>query len=105
MVFQLPFHNDYILFLVEGGLLGLSLLLAWVIATELMMLRRYRAYLELGEYSRAGLMRALLIGFNAFFIAAAFNPLFTGMSSSATIFAIYGLMSALGSPASLARAE
>jgi O-antigen ligase len=104
-VFQLPFHNDYILFLVEGGLIGLALLLAWVIATELFMLRRYRAYLEIGEYTRARLLRALLIGFNAFFVAAAFNPLFTGMSSSATIFSVYGLMMALGSPASLARAE
>jgi O-antigen ligase len=104
-VFQLPFHNDYILFLVEGGLLGLSLLLAWVIATELLMLRRYRAYLELGERSRAALMRTLLIGFNAFFVAAAFNPLFTGMSSSATIFAIYGIMMSLGAPDRLAASE
>ena len=103
-VFQLPFHNDYILFLVEGGLIGLGLLLAWVIATELLMLRRYRAYLELGEHSRAALLRTLLIGFNAFFVAAAFNPLFTGMSSSATIFAVYGLMMSLGAPASVASA-
>jgi O-antigen ligase len=101
-VFQLPFHNDYILFLVEGGVVGLGLLLGWAISTELVMLRRYRAYLALGEYSRAALLRTLLIGFNAFFVAAAFNPLFTGMSSSATIFSIYGLMMLLGSPASLA---
>jgi len=101
-VFQLPFHNDYILFLVEGGLIGLGLLLGWVISTELLMLRRYRAYVALGERSRAALLRTLLIGFNAFFVAAAFNPLFTGMSSSATIFSIYGLMLLLGSPASLA---
>ena len=100
--FQLPFHNDYILFLVEGGLIGLGLLLAWAISTELLMLRRYRAYVALGEQSRAALLRTLLIGFNAFFIAAAFNPLFTGMSSSATIFSIYALMMLLGSPASLA---
>jgi O-antigen ligase len=100
--FQLPFHNDYILFLVEGGLIGLGLLLAWVISTELLMLRRYRAYVALGEYSRAALLRTLLIGFNAFFVAAAFNPLFTGMSSSATIFSIYGLMMLLGSPNSIA---
>src|SRR5205085_3586252 len=101
-VFQLPFHNDYILFLVEGGLIGLGLLLAWAISTELLMLRRYRAYVALGENSRAALLRTLLIGFNAFFIAAAFNPLFTGMSSSATIFSIYGLMMLLGSPSSIA---
>jgi O-antigen ligase len=99
--FQLPFHNDYILFLVEGGLIGLGLLLAWAISTELLMLRRYRAYVALGEYSRAALLRTLLIGFNAFFVAAAFNPLFTGMSSSATIFSIYGLMMLLGSPSSI----
>ena len=99
--FQLPFHNDYILFLVEGGLIGLGLLLAWAISTELLMLRRYRAYVALGEHSRAALLRTLLIGFNAFFVAAAFNPLFTGMSSSATIFSIYGLMLLLGSPSSI----
>jgi O-antigen ligase len=101
-VFQLPFHNDYILFLVEGGVLGIGLLLGWAVFAELVVLRRYRAYVALGEYSRAALLRTLLIGFNAFFIAAAFNPLFTGMSSSATIFSIYGLMMMLGSPASLA---
>jgi O-antigen ligase len=100
--FQLPFHNDYILFLVEGGVIGLGLLLGWAISTELLMLRRYRAYVALGEHSRAAVLRTLLIGFNAFFVAAAFNPLFTGMSSSATIFSIYGLMILLGSPASLA---
>ena len=101
-MFQLPFHNDYILFLVEGGVIGLSLLLGWVIFTELLMLKRYRAYLRIGEESRAALLRVLLIGFNAFFVTAAFNPLFTGMSESATIFSIYALMMMLGRPESIA---
>jgi hypothetical protein len=44
------------------------------------------------------LMKVLLVGFNAWLTAAMFNPLFQGMARSVTLFAIYGLMMALGEP-------
>lgn len=95
---QVPYHNDFILFLVAGGVVGVALLLTWVILTEVIVLRRYRMFLHAGWDAHARLLRALLVGFNAFFIAAAFNPEFTAVSGSASIFAIYGLMLSLGHP-------
>jgi O-antigen ligase len=90
--FQLPYHNDYILFLANGGLVGFGLLVAWLIATEMLAVRRHASLLEEGERGKAALLRALLVGYNAYFVTAAFNPTITGASRSATIFAVYGLM-------------
>ena len=95
---QAPLHNDYILFLVEGGAVGFLLLILWAGATEVMILRRHRAFIEAGQEHHAALLRTLLVGFNGYFCAAAFNPLFYGASRSATLFAIYGLMMGLGAP-------
>jgi O-antigen ligase len=95
---QVPFHNDFILFLVAGGVVGVALLLIWVILTEVIVLRRYRMFLRAGWDEHARLLRTLLVGFNAFFVAAAFNPEFTAVSGSASIFVIYGLMLSLGHP-------
>lgn len=95
---QLPFHNDYILFLAEGGVLGIALLLAWIVTTEITVIRRHRMFARAGWSSHARLLRTLLVGFNAFFIAAAFNPQFTSVTASASIFAVYGLMMSLGAP-------
>ena len=95
---QLPFHNDFILFLATGGVVGLGLLLAWAAATEAIVLRRYWAFAAAGGHAHARLLRTLLVGFNAFFVAAAFNPQFTSVSASTTIFAVYGLMLSTGSP-------
>ena len=91
-VFQIPFHNDYIYFLATGGMLGLGLLVTWIVLTELTVLRRYGELLEVGDSERAALLRALLVGFNVFFVTSAFNPSIMGMSRSASIFAVYGLM-------------
>jgi O-antigen ligase len=95
---QIPFHNDYILFLAEGGVVGFGLLLTWVVATEITIVRRHRTFAVAGWSSHARLLRTLLVGFNAFFIAAAFNPQFTSVTSSASIFAVYALMMSLGAP-------
>jgi hypothetical protein len=96
--FQIPYHSDYIHFLANGGLIGFGLLLTWMVATELAVLRRYTGFLETGQVSKASLLRALLVAYNAFFVTAAFNPTFTGVSRSATIFSMYALMMAVGSP-------
>jgi O-antigen ligase len=101
---QAPLHNDYILFLVEGGVVGLLLLILWAGATEVVILRRHRAFIEAGQEHHAAMLRTLLVGFNGYFCAAAFNPLFYGASRSATLFVIYGLMMGLGAPP-LARAD
>ena len=95
---RLPYHNDYLLFLAEGGVLGTLLLLGWALGTELTLLRRFRGYGAGGQPNRAALVRVLLCGFNAFFVSAAFNPNLEGTATSATIFAVYGLAMLLGEP-------
>jgi O-antigen ligase len=90
--FQIPFHNDYVLFLAKGGLLGLGLLLAWILATEVTVLRRYVTLVAQERYRRAALLRVLLVGYNVFFVTSAFNPSILGMSRAASLFAVYALM-------------
>lgn len=93
----LPYHNDYVLFLANGGLLGFGLLISFILMTEFSVLRRYRE-LRTSDPNRAALLRVLLVGFNVFFAAAAFNPEFTGSARTATIFSIYGLMMLVAAP-------
>jgi O-antigen ligase len=88
---QLPFHNDYVLFLAEGGVLGLGLLLSFVIGLNFKLGRAHRIFVAQGRLERANLVRTLMVGFNSFFLAAAFNPVLEGMSRSAVIFFMYGL--------------
>jgi O-antigen ligase len=96
--FQAPYHNDYVMFLSSGGLLGLGLLLLWILAVEREALRRYRGYVRCGQWGKANLTRTVLAAFNAWCVAAAFNPLFTGASRSMTLFAFYALLMLLGRP-------
>ncbi|MBI3649235.1 MAG: O-antigen ligase family protein [Actinobacteria bacterium] len=95
---QIPYHNDYVLFLAEGGMIGFGLLIAFVALLEFTIVRRYWGFIQTGQIARANLLRILLCGFNAFFAAAAFNPVLEGMSRSATIFALYGLVMLQGAP-------
>jgi O-antigen ligase len=88
---QLPFHNDYVLFLAEGGLVGLLLLLSFILGLNFALVRAHRRFVEEGRRERANLLRMLMVGFNSFFVAAAFNPVLEGMSRSAVIFSMYGL--------------
>jgi hypothetical protein len=97
--FHNPYNDDYILFAASGGMLGLVLLLGWIVWIETQALRRYRGFLASGQRHHATLVRVLLVGFNAWLTAAAFNPLFTGVGRSATLFSMYGLMMCLGRPA------
>ncbi len=90
-VIQLPFHNDYVLFLREGGLVGLGLLLAFILTLNITLTRAHRNFVAQARDTRAGLVRLLLVGFNCFFVAAAFNPVLEGMSRSAVIGMTYGL--------------
>jgi hypothetical protein len=102
---QVQFHNDFILFLAEGGVVGIGLLLVWAAVTEVTIIRRYRMFARAGWSSHARLLRTLLVGWNAFFVAAAFNPQFSAVTGSASIFALYGLMMSLGTPPPEGRRE
>lgn len=93
-----PYHNDFVLFLVKGGVIGLLLLIAFILALERSLLRRYFALARAGEEARASLLRLLLVGFNGFLVSMAFNPVLQGFSRSATIFAMYGIAMLVGAP-------
>lgn len=95
---ELPFHNDYVLFLAEGGILGFGLLLAWVAFTEITLVRRHAALARAGQNARAALVRAVLVGLNAFFVAAVVNPVLPGVSRAATVFSLYALAMGVGIP-------
>lgn len=95
---SLPFHNDFVLFLASGGIVGLGLLVTWFVLTEMTLLRRYRGFLRTGDTARAGLLRAILVGLNAFVVAMAFNPVLPGASRSATIFGLYAIAMMVGQP-------
>jgi O-antigen ligase len=99
----LPFHNDFVLFLAEGGLIGFGLLVAWIVLTEVTLVRRYRRFIAAGQQERADLMRIILVFLNAFFAAMLFNPVLPGASRSATIFGLYAIVMSLGDPAVAAR--
>jgi hypothetical protein len=88
---QLPFHNDYVLFLREGGMLGLGLLVALILGLNLTLARAHRRFSMQGRDTRAGLVRVLMVGFNCFFVAAAFNPVLEGVSRAAVVGTMYGL--------------
>src|SRR5712691_3648259 len=95
---QGTYNSDYVLIMVLGGAVGLILLLGWYGVTEATILRRYRSYIDSGQPQHAALLRALLVGFNAYAAAALFNPLLNGASRTATLFAIYSLMMCVGNP-------
>jgi hypothetical protein len=94
----LPFHNDFVLFLANGGLVGIGLLASWFILTELTLIRRYRGFVRAGDMRRAGLLRAILVCLNAFIVAMGFNPVLPGASRSATIFGLYAIAMSIGVP-------
>ena len=97
--FKAPFHDDYIMLLALGGLIGFGLAAWWLIATEQNILRRHRGFLDAGQPERAKFLRTLLVGFNVFFMAAFFNPGLSSVGRGATVFAIYALMMMVGEPA------
>lgn len=96
--FHNPYNNDYVLFLASGGAFGFLLLVGWIVWIERTAIHRYRGFVASGQPQHAALMRVLLVAFNAWLTAAAFNPLFSGMGRSVTLFSLYGLMMALGRP-------
>ena len=101
----LPYHNDFVLFAAEGGLLGLGLLLGWIVLTEITVVRRYRRFIRVGDQSRADLLRVILVCLNAVFVAMLFNPVLSGASRSATVFGLYAIAMSLGDPGLTRRVE
>jgi O-antigen ligase len=96
--FQIPFHNDYILFLADGGLAGIVLLVTFIVWLNVTLLRRFRLAVRAERWEDANLLRLLLALFDAFFVAAAFNPVIEGLSRSATIFGLYAVAMLIGRP-------
>lgn len=94
----IPFHNDYVLFLASGGIVGLGLLLGWIVSTEATLLRRHREYRDAGDRGRADLVRATLVVLNGFIVAMAFNPVLGGITRSAAIFGLSAIALSLGRP-------
>ena len=92
----LPYHNDFILFLALGGLLGIGLLLAFILVTEVTLIRWVHRFRRAGQHDRANLLRAILVGLNAFFVAMGFNPVLSGASRSAAVFGLYAIAMAVG---------
>lgn len=92
----IPYHNDFVLFLAEGGLVGLGLLLTWMVYVETTLLRRHRRYRDAGLRPQAQLTRAILIVLNGFFVAMAFNPVLSGITRSAAIFGLSAIALTLG---------
>ena len=96
----LPYHNDFVLFLALGGLLGIGLLLWWIGITEATLIQRIHRFRRAGDHRRAALLRAILVGLNAFLVAMAFNPVLSGASRSAVVFGLYAIAMSLGAPTS-----
>jgi O-antigen ligase len=93
-----PYHNDYIMFLAEGGLLGAGLLVAWIILLLVDLTRRYFGFVRARAPDHANLARLLLVGLSGFFVSMASNPVLEGLSRSATIFALAAIAGTLGQP-------
>lgn len=98
----LPFHNDFVLFLAQGGAIGFGLLLAWIVLMELTLLRRYRGFRDAGYVDAADLTRIVLVTLNCFIVAMAFNPVLEGVTRTASLFGLYGIAMSLGVPARVA---
>jgi O-antigen ligase len=98
---QAPYHNDFILFLAEGGAVGAALFIGWIVLLLTDITRRYFGFLETEAPEHARLMRLVLVGLNGFIVTMAFNPVLEGLSRSATIFALVAIASTLGTPGSL----
>jgi O-antigen ligase len=94
----IPYHNDFVLFLAEGGIVGAALLLTWIVWVEVALLRRHRQYRVAGHHERADLTRVILVALNGFFVAMAFNPVLSGITRSATIVGLSSIALSLGSP-------
>jgi hypothetical protein len=94
----LPYHNDFVLFLALGGLLGIGLLLWWIGVTEATLIQRIHRFKRSGDQGRADLLRAILVGLNAFLVAMAFNPVLSGASRSAVVFGLYAIAMSVGAP-------
>jgi hypothetical protein len=97
--FELTYHSAYVQFLASGGILGTALFVGWIISTEISALRNYTGLVASRAVFQGGLLRTLLVGFNVFFVSAAFNATIMGLSRAAAIFLLYGMIMLLGHPA------
>lgn len=96
--YKIPVHSDFLLIGMGGGLVGLGLLVAWIVATNVVAVRRYWELIGTGGRGRANLLRALLVGFNAFFAVALVNPVMTQVGLCAAAMVLYSMLRSVDSP-------
>lgn len=92
---QIEPHNDYLEMLLLGGLAGLLLFGAFIISTNVIVIRRIHLLSDQGSRPQRDLARVLLIGFNCALSGAFFNPELSQLGICASIFLIYSLMMTL----------
>jgi hypothetical protein len=73
-------------------------LLWWIGVTETTIIQRIHRFRRSGDLGRADLLRAILVGLNAFLVAMAFNPVLSGASRSAVVFGLYAIAMSVGTP-------
>jgi O-antigen ligase len=93
-----PYHNDFILFLAEGGLLGAGLLAGWMVLLLVDLTNRYFGFAHGDAPHRANLARLMLVALTGFFVSMGFNPVLEGLSRSATVFALAAIAALIGVP-------
>lgn len=93
---EVPPHNDFLQMGMGGGFLGMALLAAWVVVTNVVAFRRFRQVRSLGKRSAATLLRVLLVGYNSFFAIALLNPVMSRFGLSVIAMLFYSMMMTVG---------
>lgn len=91
-------HDDFLQMAMTGGFVGLGLYVSWIALANTEAIRRRRRLLDAGLPNQAALVRTLLIGFNASFAVAVFNPVVSESGLSATIGLFYALSMSIQPP-------
>lgn len=93
-----PPHNDYLQLAMGGGIIALSLYVAWFVTVNRLALKTYRSMARTDQNDQAALLRVLLVGFNGFLASSMFNPLLSGTGTAAAFFLLSGAILTLCCP-------
>lgn len=100
---EVPPHNDFLQMGMGGGLLGMVLFVGWVLATNVVVLSRWRRIRADNLANATVLLRVLLVGYNSFFAVALLNPLLSRVGLSVVVMLFYAMMMTIGVPSERAR--
>lgn len=90
-----PPHNDYLQLAMGGGLIALTMYVAWFVLVNRRALKTYRYLTRTENKEQAALLRVLLVGFNGFLAGSLFNPLLAGVGTAAAFFLLSGAIMTL----------